>query len=106
MHAGPERDRQAYEQRTQGRSFAAIATELGYDDKLAARTGFLSALRLQSPNAQAIARRDEHLRLDALADHLHNDGSLGPDVLRRRLAMIDRMRKRLDATSDLEVQPG
>jgi hypothetical protein len=96
MIDGPERDAQAYERRTAGRSYGAIARELGYDNAPAATAAFLRVLSSREADEQGPARVAEHARLDALAGHVQADTELTPAALTRRLAVIQRMHEAVD----------
>jgi hypothetical protein len=97
MPADTDRDRQAFALRCAGRSFGAIATELGYDNAPAATVAFLTVLRAEPDDVRQSARHDEHVRLDTLEAHVRNDTTLDASAMQRRLAVVDRMRKDLDS---------
>lgn len=90
------RDVDAYERRKGGRSFGAIARELGFESAPAATEAFLRVLLTREPDEQAIVRAEEHARLDVLAGHVRADESLEPAAIERRLVVIERMRAAVD----------
>ncbi|HEV8297738.1 MAG TPA: hypothetical protein VGQ20_10580 [Acidimicrobiales bacterium] len=90
-------DERVLELRTQGRSFTSIARTLGLAKVPMATDAFNRALRTRSIDLQQSLRRDEHQRLDMLAEHVRADAALTPETMARRLVVIDRMRVALDA---------
>lgn len=97
MIDGPDRDVQAFERRSAGRSYGAIARELGYENAPAATSAFLRVLAQCGTDEQMAARHAEHARLDALAEHVRADVELTPEALTRRMAVIERMHSAVDA---------
>ena len=85
--------------RATGRSFAAIATALGYPDAHRAREAFLTALRALPEPARAASRARELQLLDRLATSIA--GKPYEDAERARLLRaVDRMRDQVrDHTS-------
>jgi hypothetical protein len=99
MIDGPDRDTRAYELRSQGRSYGAIARELGYPNAPSATEAFLRVLHSRPAEAQLDVRAAEHTRLGGLAEHVKADTSLDPAAMTRRLAVIQRMHDAVDAVS-------
>jgi hypothetical protein len=89
-----ERDQQALDLRVAGRSFAGIASELGYERTVDVVTAFNRALRRKSKTERDAICRDETVRLDALAAKITAEGDEGPERV-RRLQTVDRLRARL-----------
>ena len=83
--------------RREGRSFAAIAKELGYERASQANDAFNRALREQPAAEQATLRKEEGVRLDALESRVRSLTDLDADEVERRLRTIARLRQVLMA---------
>jgi hypothetical protein len=99
MTAASDRDLECFRLRVEGRSFGAIATELGYANAPQATAAFHRVLREQDDDVRARVRDEEHGRLDALADHVRQDAALDEPARARRAAVIVRMRQDVDAAA-------
>lgn len=100
-------DVEAFNLRRTGRSFGAIARELGYESAPDATHAFFRALSASEPAEQQLVRDEEHGRLTQLAEHVRADASLDETTRSRRLAVVDRLRQRVDAacTAPAPVEP-
>ncbi len=77
--------------RAKGRSFAAIATTLGYADAHRAREAFLTALHALPEPARTVSRTHELRRLDRLASSIAAK-PLDDTERARLLRALERMR--------------
>lgn len=93
-------DVEAFNLRRTGRSFGAIARQLGYESAPDATHAFFRALSASEPAEQQLVRDEEHGRLTQLAEHVRADASLDETTRSRRLAVVDRLRQRVDAACD------
>ena len=89
------RDEQILQRRAAGRSYPAIARDLGLERGMEARAGFLRALRRQPPKNQRVLRHRELQRLDTLASRLTKRTDLDELDIARRLRTIERLREDL-----------
>jgi hypothetical protein len=85
------------ELRSEPRSFASIADELGLGDARAAFDAFLSALGTRSASEQRTLRTEENGRLDDLEKRTRRRST--PEQLERKLEAISVLRKRLMAST-------
>jgi len=92
---GAARDEQILELRDAGRSYPAIARELGLERSTDARAGYLRALRRQPPEARQLLRRRELRRLDSLASAIAGRADISEADVARRLRAVDLLRKDL-----------
>jgi hypothetical protein len=83
--------------RMQGKSFAGIARSLGLERPFQANNAFIRALRRQPVSERDSIRRQELVRLDALADAVRANHELAPAGVARRLRTLDRLRAGLIA---------
>jgi hypothetical protein len=88
------RDAQAVSLRSTGKSFAAIARELGYDRPTEAVEAFNRELRRRPEPERDNLRDEELVRLDALAVRTH-ERTKDQAELAKRLRAIEGMRRRL-----------
>ena len=95
MDATTARESQVLQLRQEGRSFAAIATQLGYERARDVWLAFNRALRRHAPEEQATLRRAEMARLEARTDAIRVKADITPEEQARRLDLIERMRVRL-----------
>jgi hypothetical protein len=81
--------------RSEGKSFASIATEVGIDRGIEVFAVFAAAVARRPPDEQERLRAEENVRLDTLERRVNRR----PDELdrRRKLASIAKLRKRLAA---------
>jgi hypothetical protein len=87
-----ERDDQVLHLREGGRSYLAIAEQLGLERATTARARYLRALRRRPPAEQsALCIRELH-RLDSLADHIATRKDRDQPEISRQLRMVDRLR--------------
>jgi hypothetical protein len=94
-HTGQTLDDRALVLRRAGRSYAAIARELGLGRARDAHAAFLRALDRLPPDEQAATREEELRRLDRLERSLvEQAGADNGDLARKRLA-IARLRDAL-----------
>jgi hypothetical protein len=84
-------DENALRLRASGKSFGAIAKELGYDRAHHANEAFNRALRRKSPQERTSLREDELARLDAMADGVRAR-KLTPKDVARQLRAVDQLR--------------
>ena len=90
-----EHDERALELRKSGKSFSAIASELGMDKASVAVEAFNRALR-RLPAAQFQRTRAAELRrLDRLTARVKAETETEPEVLKERLGNINALRSRL-----------
>ena len=85
------------ELRGKGRSFAAIAKLLGFENANAANAAFNRALRARPAAEQKLLRKQEQLRLDALAERVRTRPNLSEREVGRQLRTISRLRTELAA---------
>jgi hypothetical protein len=78
--------------RSQGRSFVAIASELGMGSASLAYAAYQRALRGKSPQQRDAYRRHELERLDQWAERLRAERSDGDPDAERKLVAIERLR--------------
>ena len=90
-----DRGEQALALRDEGRSFAAIAQNLGLDSAGAANAAFNRALRCRPKAEQAWLRSREMMRLDAVASRVHGRDDLSVEEVVRRLRGVKHQRKTL-----------
>ncbi len=83
--------------RLQGKSFSAIARSLGLERPFQANDAFIRALRRRPASERDSIRREELVRLDALADAVRANNELEPAGVARRLHTLDRLRAALVA---------
>jgi len=95
--ARPPADGKVLELRGKGRSFAAIAKLLGYESANAANVAFNRALRARPAAEQKLLRKQEKLRLDALAERVRARPNLSEREIGRQLRTISRLRSELAA---------
>ena len=88
-------DSQAVELRQHGKSFGSIARRLGYERPREAWLAFNRGLRSHEPEQQAVLRRDEMGRLEALTEAIKTRADFTAEEQVRRLATVERMRVRL-----------
>lgn len=84
--------------RETGRSFGAIATELGMDRARLAHDAFRAAVARRSAEEQAHLRRRELARLDGMAKRLAGRSDLSRADLEQKLTVIERLRALLTST--------
>lgn len=84
--------------RETGRSFGAIAAELGMDRARLAHDAFRAAVARRSAEEQADLRGRELARLDSMAKRLAGRGDLSKGDIERNLAVIERLRALLTST--------
>ncbi len=94
---GPERDSEVMALREQGRSFASIARDLGFEGATQANAAFMRALRRLPTAEQESLRSHEMARLNALGERLRQRRDLDDAEKERRGQRLDRLRKRLTA---------
>lgn len=87
---------QVIELRSEGKSFAAIAKSVGLARSLEAFTLFIAALSRRSPDEQTKLRAEENARLDVLERRARQQSDATERD--RRLASVERLRRRLAAT--------
>lgn len=92
---GPERDSEVLALREQGRSFARIARDLGFEGATQANAAFMRALRRLPTAEQESLRSHEMARLNALGERLRQRPDLDDAEKERRGQRLDRLRKRL-----------
>jgi hypothetical protein len=90
-------DGKALELRGKGRSFATIAKLLGLENADAANLAFNRALRARPAAEQKLLRKQEQVRLDALAERVRTRPNLSEQEVGRRLRTISRLRTELAA---------
>ena len=90
-------DGKVLELRGKGRSFAAIAKLLGLENANAANVAFNRALRARPAAEQKLLRKQEQLRLDALAERVRTRPNLSEREVGRQLRTISRLRSELAA---------
>ena len=95
MDAITPEDIQVIELRQTGKSFGSIARRLGYARPREAWMAFNRGLRSRAPEEQAVLRRDEMGRLQALAEAIKGRVDFSAEDQVRRLATVERMRVRL-----------
>lgn len=99
MTATTDRDLECFRLRAEGRSFGAIADDLGYANAPQATAVFHRVLREQDDDVRARIRSEEHDRLDALAEQVRGDAALDESTRERRATVIERMRRDVDAAA-------
>ena len=90
-------DGKVLELRGKGRSFAAIAKLLGFENANAANAAFNRALRARPAAEQKLLRKQEQFRLDALAERVRTRPDLSEREVGRQLRTISRLRSELAA---------
>jgi len=90
-------DGKVLELRGKGRSFAAIAKLLGFENANAANVAFNRALRARPAAEQKLLRKQEQVRLDALAERVRTRPNLSEREVGRQLRTISRLRSELAA---------
>jgi hypothetical protein len=90
-----ERDDRVLLLREEGRTFAGIARELGFEGTLDANAAFIRALRRQPPTEQESLRSHELARLDALGERVRRRDDLDEVDVARRMRSLDRLKKAL-----------
>jgi len=88
-------DEQVLTLRDQGRSFAGIARELGLGSAVDANAAFNRALRRHPPEEQAVLRRGELERLDALGERVRSREGISEEDSAHKLRGIERLRQEL-----------
>lgn len=86
------KDSRVLELRQEGKSFAVIAKQLGYEKPREVWLAFNRALRRHAPEEQASLRKDEMGRLQALTESIQARSDLTEEILAKRLAAVERMR--------------
>lgn len=79
--------------RESGRSYAAIARQLGIARAVDAQAAFVRALRHQPDAARADLVRRESVRLDDLEKRIREDGGQDPARAERRLVALQKLRR-------------
>jgi hypothetical protein len=97
-------DEQVLQFRRRGRSFSAIARDLGLARATDASDAFLRAVRTRPPDEEDDLRREEYDRLDRLTAQATSDASLDTAEVAKRLRTIERMRQLM--TADGAPEPG
>jgi hypothetical protein len=92
---GADLDDRVLALREEGRSFAGIARQLGFDGTTHANAAFNRALRRLPVAEQEDVRSHEMVRLDALGERLRKRSDLDETELARRMRSLDRLRKTL-----------
>jgi hypothetical protein len=90
-----KRDDEVLVLRDQGKSFAGIARELGFEGALWANSAFNRALRRRPRLEQERLRSREVAMLDALAERVRCRGDLSEEEIARRMRSLHRLRKSL-----------
>jgi hypothetical protein len=90
-----ERDAEALQLRTSGKSFASVARALGYEKARDANLAFNRALRRLPGGELDAARVAEGKRLDKLVVRINTSADLSDDESTRQLRVVDRLRARL-----------
>ena len=90
-----ERDDRVLLLREEGRTFAGIARDLGFEGTLDANAAFIRALRRQPPTEQESLRSHELARLDALGERVRRRDDLDEVDVARRMRSLDRLKKAL-----------
>lgn len=88
-------DTQVVELRQNGKSFGSIARRLGYARPREAWLAFNRGLRGADAEQQAILRRAEMGRLEALTEAIKARADFSAEEQVRRLATVEKMRVRL-----------
>jgi hypothetical protein len=86
------RDSTAVEPRQAGRSFAAIADALGYEQAGKAQRAFIRGLRRRPKQDQLVIRQGENRRLDRLEKYVRSRTDLTDGERESRLKAIERLR--------------
>lgn len=94
-----ERDEKALAFREEGRTFAAIARELGLHGTVEANAAFNRALRRKPSGEQDGLRQREMARLDALGERVRQRDDLSDEEVARRMRGLERLRKTLLSAS-------
>lgn len=89
-------DQQALTLRESGRSYAAIARELGFARSIDARSAFLRAVGQRPVGERPELLRHEVARLDVLERRIRDRDLHEPEVMQRHLATVARLRQGLD----------
>lgn len=90
-----DRDDKALTFREEGRTFTAIARELGLGGTVEANAAFNRALRRRPSGEQDGLRQREMARLDALGERVRQRDDLSEEEVARRMRGLDRLRKAL-----------
>lgn len=90
-----DRDEKALAFREEGKTFAAIARELGLDGTIDANAAFNRALRRRPSGEQDGLRQREMARLDALGERVRQRVDLSEEEVARRMRGLERLRKAL-----------
>jgi hypothetical protein len=92
-----QQDEQALTLRSQGRSFGAIATAVGFDRAHHAHAAFNRALRRKPAKEQAALRAQELGRLDEVAANIRANPDWDHQEVVRRLKAVDRLKAAVSA---------
>lgn len=84
--------------REQGKSFTAIARDLGMPRSVDANAAFNRALRRRPAGEQESLRSHEMARLDALGERVRRRSDLDEAEVERRMRSLERLRKALNRT--------
>ncbi|MHB8506220.1 MAG: hypothetical protein ACYDEN_10990 [Acidimicrobiales bacterium] len=88
-------DQRALSLRESGRSYAAIARELGLKRSTDARSAFVRAVRQQPQADRTESFRREASRLDVLERRIRDRDRGEPETMERRLAALAKLREGL-----------
>ena len=85
-------DHRVLELRSQGRSYGAIARELGLDQPRDAHDAFRSAVRSRPGPEQTVLRNQERHRLDELSEPIRTLPHLTTEQVAAQLRVVARLR--------------
>ena len=90
-------DEQALALRDSGKTYAAVASSLGFKRSVDAQAAFLRALRQQQGDERARLVQRESDRLDTLDTRIRTRDAADPEKMERRLLALSKLREKLAA---------
>jgi len=96
-HSNRNSDEQALTLRDSGKTYAAVASSLGFKRSVDAQAAFLRALRKREGEERGRLAQRESTRLDQLETRIRTRDVADPEKLERRLGALAILREKLSA---------